>query len=90
LLLLQGRPLDAVKGNVDKVLDVLRDPSLKSESSKQIKKNKIRAIGDNMFDFTELSKRTLAVNWSKFSPNSKRNLYLCTRTFLQTPMPTRS
>jgi phospholipid transport system substrate-binding protein len=67
-----GAALDAVKGNVDKVLDVLRDPSLKSESSKQIKKNKIRAIGDNMFDFTELSKRTLAVNWSKFTPEQQK------------------
>jgi phospholipid transport system substrate-binding protein len=67
-----GVALDAVKGNVDKVLDVLRDPSLKSESSKQIKKNKIRAIGDNMFDFTELSKRTLAVNWSKFTPEQQK------------------
>ena len=67
-----GAALDAVKGNVDKVLDVLRDPSLKSESSKQIKKNKIRAIGDNMFDFTELSKRTLAVNWRKFTPEQQK------------------
>jgi hypothetical protein len=30
-----GAPLDSVKGNVDKVLDVLRDPSLKGESGKK-------------------------------------------------------
>jgi phospholipid transport system substrate-binding protein len=66
-----GAPLDTVKGNVDRVLDVLRDPSLKSESSKKVKKNNIRAIADQMFDFTELSKRTLALNWGKFTPEQQ-------------------
>src|SRR5208283_3334379 len=67
-----GIPLQTVKGNVDKVLDVLRDPSLKAESSKKVKKDKIRAISKEMFDFTELSKRTLAQNWSKFSPGQQK------------------
>lgn len=67
-----GVPLEAVKGHVDKVLDVLRDPSLKAESAKKAKKDKIRAIAENMFDFTELSKRTLARNWSKFNPEQQK------------------
>jgi len=64
-------PMDTVKEHVDKVLDVLRDPALKSESRKKIKKTKIRAIADKMFDFTEMSKRTLALNWRKFSPEQQ-------------------
>ena len=67
-----GGALDTVKSNADKVLDVLRDPSLKSESARKIKKNKIRAIAQKMFDFTELSKRTLAQNWGKFSPEQQK------------------
>src|SRR5271167_397531 len=67
-----GIPLETVKGHVDKVLDVLRDPSLKAESAKKVKKDKIRAISENMFDFAELSKRTLAQNWSKFSPEQQK------------------
>lgn len=67
-----GAPLDTVKGHADKVLDVLRDPSLKSEAGKKIKKDRIRAIADQMFDFTELSKRTLAVNWRKFTPDQQK------------------
>ena len=66
-----GIPLETVKGHVNKVLDVLRDPSLKGESAKKLKKDKIRAISEKMFDFTELSKRTLAANWSKFSPEQQ-------------------
>ncbi|MEK6776312.1 MAG: ABC transporter substrate-binding protein [bacterium] len=64
---LAGVPLDMVKGNVDKVLEVLRDPSLKAESAKKIKKDKIMDIADKMFDFTELSKRTLAQYWNKLN-----------------------
>ena len=67
-----GIPLETVKGHVDKVLEVLRDPSLKAESAKKVKKDKIRAISEKMFDFTELSKRTLASNWSKLSPEQQK------------------
>lgn len=67
-----GVPLETLKGHVDKVLDVLRDPSLKAESARKVKKGKIRAISEKMFDFTELSKRTLARNWSKFNPEQQK------------------
>ena len=67
-----GQPTETVKGNLDKVLDVLRDPSLKAESAKKAKKNKIRDISEEMFDFTELSKRSLGKNWSKFNPDQQK------------------
>lgn len=67
-----GVPLEAVKNNVDKVLDVLRDPSLKAESARKAKKDRIRVISEKMFDFAELSKRTLAQNWSKFNPEQQK------------------
>jgi phospholipid transport system substrate-binding protein len=67
-----GMPLETVKGHLDKVLDVLRDPSLKAESAKKTKKDRIRAISEKMFDFTELSKRTLAQNWRKFNPEQQK------------------
>ena len=67
-----GVALETVKGDVDKVLDVLHDPSLKAESAKKVKKDKIRAIAEKMFDFTELSKRTLAANWGKLSPEQQK------------------
>jgi phospholipid transport system substrate-binding protein len=66
-----GVALDNVQSHVDRVLEVLRDPSLKAASANKVKKDKIRAIADEMFDFTELSKRTLAQNWSKFDSNQQ-------------------
>ncbi len=63
-----GIPLDTVKTNVNKVLDVLRDPKLKSASAKEIKKEKLRLIYKSMFDEVEFSRRTLARSWSKLNP----------------------
>lgn len=63
-----GAPLDSVKGNINKVLDVLRDPALKGESGKKTKRQKIRSISDKMFDYTELSRRTLGQDWKKLNP----------------------
>ena len=63
-----GVPLDSVKKSVNDVLDVLRNPKLKPESAKEIKKEKLRVIYKSMFDEIEFSKRTLARNWNSFSP----------------------
>lgn len=59
-----GTPLGTVQTNVNKVLEVLRDPALKAETAKEIKKEKLRAIYEQMFDEIELAKRTLARNWN--------------------------
>jgi phospholipid transport system substrate-binding protein len=67
-----GIPLDTVKANVNKVLDVLRDPKLKSASAKEIKKEKLRIIYKGMFDEVEFSRRTLARSWSKLNPAQQK------------------
>jgi phospholipid transport system substrate-binding protein len=60
--------MTAAETAVNKVLDVLRDPKLKSSASKEIKKEKLRVIYKDMFDEIEFSKRTLVRNWNNFSP----------------------
>jgi phospholipid transport system substrate-binding protein len=62
-----GVPFNVVQVNVNKVLDILRDPKLKSESAKETKKQKLRSIYRGMFNEIEFSKRTLARNWSKLN-----------------------
>lgn len=67
-----GVPLDTVQASVNKVLDVLRDPKLKAESAKEIKKEKLRIIYKSMFDEFEFSRRTLARNWSKLNSTQQK------------------
>jgi len=77
-----GVPLESVKDHLEKVRDILRDPSLMDESAKKAKKDRIRTIAEKMFDFTELSKRTLAQNWSKFSPEQQKEFVELYTSFL--------
>lgn len=65
-------PLATVQMHVNSVLDVLRDPALKGESMKKRRQDRIRAISEKMFDFTELSRRTLAQSWTSFNDGQKR------------------
>ena len=65
-------PLETIQSQVDRALEVLRDPALKAESAKATKEKKIWAILDGVFDYTELSKRTVAQNWKRFSPDQQK------------------
>lgn len=62
-----GPALDAVKVDVDTVVKVLKNPAYKGDAGKKAKQDQIRRISLRMFDFAELSKRTLGLNWNKFS-----------------------
>ena len=78
-----GAPLDTVKTNVNGVLDILGDPKLKGEAGKKMKEQKIEAASDKLFDFVELSKRTLGLNWNKFSPEQRKEFVELYRTILK-------
>lgn len=78
-----GTALETVKTQADKVLDVLRDPALKPESTKKVKIERIRSISEKMFDFTELSKRTLAKNWDTLNPDQQKEFARLYRSLLE-------
>ena len=78
-----GPPLEAVKANVNKVLEVLRDPKLKPASAKEIEKEKLRIIYDRMFDDVELSKRTLTKNWNSLNAAQRQEFVVLFRQVLE-------
>ena len=78
-----GVPLDTVKTNVNGVLDVLRDPKLKGEAGKKVKEQRVEAAAGKLFDYVELSKRTLGLNWNKFSPEQRKEFVELYRTILK-------
>jgi phospholipid transport system substrate-binding protein len=57
---------EMVETQVNKVLKALADPSFKGQT-KDAKIVKIRSIVNEIFDYTELSKRTLGREWTKFN-----------------------
>jgi phospholipid transport system substrate-binding protein len=72
LLAFAGVPLDTVKANVNSVLELLRDPKLKGEAGRKVKEQRITAAAEKLFDFVELSKRTLGLSWNNFTPEQRK------------------
>lgn len=68
---LAAPPLETIQTQVNRALEVLRDPALKAESARESKEKKIWAIVDGVFDYTELSKRTLAQHRKQFTPDQQ-------------------
>ncbi len=60
-------PKEAVEVDVQKVLTTLAEPAFKDQS-RDVKIAKIRSIINEIFDYTELSRRTLGREWAKFNP----------------------
>jgi len=78
-----GAPLEAVRVNVNKVLEVLRDPKLKAPSAKETEKAKLRTIYEQMFDDVELSKRTLTRNWNNLNVDQRKEFVILFRQVLE-------
>ena len=57
---------ETVESQVNKVLKALAEPGFKGQA-KDAKIVKIRSIVNEIFDYTELSKRTLGREWTKFN-----------------------
>ena len=66
-----GVPTETVQGQVEKILVKLRDPEFK-QKTKEEKIAGIREIINQVFDWNELSRRTLGKNWKKFNPEQRK------------------
>jgi phospholipid transport system substrate-binding protein len=64
-------PMEALKIPIETVLSLLKDPKYKDPDQRQQQRDKIFAITRKLFDYTEMSKRTLARNWKSFSPEEQ-------------------
>jgi len=60
-------PRETVETQVNRVLQTLADPAFRNET-REAKIAKIRSIVNEIFDYAELSRRTLGREWSKFNP----------------------
>jgi len=72
-----------VRANVDKVLEILRDPNRKAELAKEIKEDRLRPVFKNMFDEVELAKRTLGRHWSSLNPAQQQEFVTLFRRVLE-------
>jgi phospholipid transport system substrate-binding protein len=63
-----GPPTDQLRLNIDQVLKVLQDPVLKAEAKTAERRGAIRGIANEIFDFNEISQRSLGRHWQARTP----------------------
>jgi phospholipid transport system substrate-binding protein len=63
-----GPPTDQLKARIDLVLKVLEDPELRQETRATERREVIRRIANDTFDFREISQRSLARHWQARTP----------------------
>jgi phospholipid transport system substrate-binding protein len=66
-----GAPTDQLKAGVDQVLAILQDPALKQPGKVEERRQKIRAIANEVFDWQEIGKRALARHWQARTPQER-------------------
>ena len=63
-----GQPTDQLRTQIDRVVRVLEDPELKKESKVKARRAAVRKIANDIFDFSETAKRSLARHWPPRTP----------------------
>ena len=82
LQVLAGDAKETVKGQIDKMLATMQTPEFKG-LAREDKLTEISAIIDEVFDYEELSRRTLGREWRNFSPDQQKEFVTLFEKLLQ-------
>lgn len=66
-----AEPMEAIKAPIDVVIGILNDPQYKQAGTKSLQRQKIWKTVKPMFDFDEISRRSVARKWGDFSDAEK-------------------
>ena len=82
-----GVPTEKIRDTTDKIIRIVSDPALKGAEKKTERKQMIRQVIDERFNWEEMARRTLARHWRERTEQEKRefiDLYgkLLERTYL--------
>ena len=67
-----GAPEDQVRQSVDKLLAILSDPRLKQEGKKNERREELKKVIYQRFDFTEMARRSLGPEWRRHTPEEQK------------------
>ena len=76
-----GQPTEQLRTAVDRVLKIVDDPSLKQRSD--ARRAAIRAVAGDIFDFAEITRRTLGPHWASGTPAQREELVHLFATLLE-------
>jgi phospholipid transport system substrate-binding protein len=67
-----GDPTDHIKAATDRLITIISDNSLKTPEMKGKREQMIMETADGLFSWEEFSKRALAKNWNKRTPEERK------------------
>ena len=67
-----GAPGEQVHQSVNKLLAILKDPRLKGDANKNERREKLKEVIYQRFDFTEMAKRSLGAEWRRHTPEEQK------------------
>ena len=65
------QPIDVLKESIDRSIRILKDPTYSHAGQKELQRQKLSEILEQLFDFKEFSRRVLARNWRLFTPQQQ-------------------
>ncbi len=58
-----GAPTEQLKSSIDRAVQILEDPAMKANAKTKERRAAIRKVANDIFDFAETAKRSLARHW---------------------------
>jgi phospholipid transport system substrate-binding protein len=66
-----GPPTEQLKSEIDRVVKTLDDPNLKGDAKTVERRSRVRSIANNIFDWAETARRSLARHWQPLSDGQR-------------------
>jgi phospholipid transport system substrate-binding protein len=71
-----GLPTDQLKGAIERVVKTLENPALKGEAKVAERRSAVRKIANDIFDFSEIARRSLGRHWAARSEAEQREFVM--------------
>ena len=68
-----GPPTDQLRDGIERIFRILSDPEMSGDAKAAQRKATVTRIAGEIFDFTEMSKRTLGQHWDKRTPAERQD-----------------
>ncbi len=77
-------PGDQIRETINKILEVLKDPSLKPDDKKEERLGRLKELIEPQFDFFEMAKRSLGAYWQRRNPEERNEFVRLFTELLET------
>jgi phospholipid transport system substrate-binding protein len=69
-----GAPTEQLRTQIDRVIKVLEDPEMAKEARLVERRTMIRRVANDIFDFTETTRRSLGPHWQARTPQEREEV----------------